>query len=66
LEAPLEKLMSFSHAVYPLGCTCDFGCAAAHRRAWGRGDAVAFLASDEAAFITGQVLSVSGGLTMHG
>jgi 2-hydroxycyclohexanecarboxyl-CoA dehydrogenase len=27
---------------------------------------VAFLASDEAAFITGQTLSVSGGLTMHG
>jgi 2-hydroxycyclohexanecarboxyl-CoA dehydrogenase len=26
--------------------------------------AVAFLASDEAAFITGQTLSVSGGLTM--
>ena len=28
--------------------------------------AVCFLASDEAAFITGQVLSVSGGLTMAG
>lgn len=28
--------------------------------------AIAFLASDDAAFITGQVLSVSGGLTMHG
>ncbi len=28
--------------------------------------AVAFLASDEADYITGQVLSVSGGLTMHG
>lgn len=27
---------------------------------------VAFLASDDAAYITGQVLSVSGGLTMHG
>ena len=25
-----------------------------------------FLASDDAAFITGQTLSVSGGLTMHG
>jgi 2-hydroxycyclohexanecarboxyl-CoA dehydrogenase len=29
-------------------------------------DAVAFFASDDAAFITGQVLSVSGGLTMAG
>ncbi len=27
---------------------------------------VAFLASDDAAFITGQTMSVSGGLTMHG
>ena len=27
-------------------------------------NAVAFLASDEAAFITGQTVSVSGGLTM--
>ena len=27
---------------------------------------VAFLASDDAAFITGQTISVSGGLTMHG
>jgi 2-hydroxycyclohexanecarboxyl-CoA dehydrogenase len=28
--------------------------------------AVCFLASQDAAFITGQVLSVSGGLTMNG
>lgn len=28
--------------------------------------AIVFLASDDAAFITGQVISVSGGLTMHG
>jgi 2-hydroxycyclohexanecarboxyl-CoA dehydrogenase len=28
--------------------------------------AIVFFASDEASFITGQVLSVSGGLTMHG
>jgi 2-hydroxycyclohexanecarboxyl-CoA dehydrogenase len=27
---------------------------------------VAFLASDDAAYITGQTISVSGGLTMHG
>ena len=27
---------------------------------------IAFLLSDEAAFITGQTISVSGGLTMHG
>ena len=29
-------------------------------------DIVAFLASDDAEYITGQVISVSGGLTMHG
>jgi 2-hydroxycyclohexanecarboxyl-CoA dehydrogenase len=28
--------------------------------------AVAYFASDDAAFVTGQVLSVSGGLTMSG
>ncbi|MEK9979624.1 MAG: SDR family oxidoreductase, partial [Paracoccaceae bacterium] len=28
--------------------------------------AIVFFASDDANFITGQVLSVSGGLTMHG
>jgi 2-hydroxycyclohexanecarboxyl-CoA dehydrogenase len=28
--------------------------------------AITFFASDEASFITGQVLSVSGGLTVHG
>jgi 2-hydroxycyclohexanecarboxyl-CoA dehydrogenase len=28
--------------------------------------AVAFLASDDADFITGQVISISGGLTMNG
>ena len=28
--------------------------------------AIVFLASDDAAYITGQVLSVSGGLTMNG
>ena len=28
--------------------------------------AVCFLASDDAGFITGQTISVSGGLTMHG
>ena len=28
--------------------------------------AILFFASDDAAFITGQVISVSGGLTMHG
>jgi len=28
--------------------------------------AVAYLAADEAAYVTGQVLSVSGGLTMVG
>jgi 2-hydroxycyclohexanecarboxyl-CoA dehydrogenase len=27
---------------------------------------IAFLLSDDAAFITGQTISVSGGLTMHG
>ena len=36
----------------------------------GQGDdlasAIAFFASDDAGFVTGQVLSVSGGLTMHG
>jgi 2-hydroxycyclohexanecarboxyl-CoA dehydrogenase len=39
-------------------------------RRLGRADdipgAIAFFASDDAAFITGQVISVSGGLTMHG
>lgn len=29
-------------------------------------NAIAFFGSDDAAFVTGQVLSVSGGLTMHG
>jgi 2-hydroxycyclohexanecarboxyl-CoA dehydrogenase len=29
-------------------------------------DAILFFASDRSAFCTGQVLSVSGGLTMHG
>jgi 2-hydroxycyclohexanecarboxyl-CoA dehydrogenase len=29
-------------------------------------NAIAFFGSDEAGFITGQVISVSGGLTMHG
>ena len=28
--------------------------------------AILFFSSDDAAFITGQVISVSGGLTMHG
>ena len=28
--------------------------------------AIVFFGSDDAAFITGQVISVSGGLTMHG
>ncbi|MFN3739042.1 SDR family oxidoreductase, partial [Hydrogenophaga sp.] len=28
--------------------------------------AIAFFGSDDAGFITGQVISVSGGLTMHG
>ena len=36
----------------------------------GQGDdlanAIAFFGSDDAAFITGQVVSVSGGLTMNG
>ena len=36
----------------------------------GQGDdlasAIAFFGSDDAGFVTGQVLSVSGGLTMHG
>lgn len=30
------------------------------------GSAIAFFGSDDASFITGQVISVSGGLTMHG
>ena len=41
-----------------------------HRQAARHADdlanAIAFFASDDAAFITGQVVSVSGGLTMHG
>ena len=28
--------------------------------------AIVFFGSDDAAFVTGQVISVSGGLTMHG
>jgi NAD(P)-dependent dehydrogenase (short-subunit alcohol dehydrogenase family) len=33
---------------------------------WDIAHAALFLASDEAAYITGQVISVSGGLTMAG
>ena len=39
----------------------------AHQHRFGDlASAIAFFGSDDAGFITGQVISVSGGLTMHG